>query len=45
MKIKSEQKEAQVIAKLRYEYALNYIQRIGVSVSRIGLGYVSPLPE
>lgn len=43
LKIKSEQKEAEVIAKLRYEYALNYIQRIGVSVSRIGLGYVSPL--
>lgn len=43
LKIKSEQKEAKVIAKLRYEYALNYIQRIGTSVSRIGLGYVSPL--
>lgn len=43
LKIKSDQKEALVIAKLRYEYALNYIQRIGASVSRIGLGYVSPL--
>ncbi|MEL7561120.1 response regulator receiver domain [Stutzerimonas chloritidismutans] len=41
MKIRSDQKEASVIAKLRYEYALNYIQRVGVSVSRIGLGYVS----
>ncbi|MDO6407228.1 response regulator receiver domain [Pantoea phytobeneficialis] len=42
LKIKSEKKEVEVIAKLRYEYALNYIQRVGVSVSRIGLGYVSP---
>ncbi|MDI6539235.1 response regulator receiver domain [Pantoea ananatis] len=39
--MKSEQREAEVVAKLRYEYALNYIQRIGASVSRIGLGYVS----
>ncbi|MCY0148833.1 hypothetical protein OEG84_14270 [Hoeflea sp. G2-23] len=30
-----------VIAKLRYEYALNYIQRVGASVSRIGLGYAA----
>lgn len=37
--MKSERKEAEVVAKLRYEYALNYIQRIGASVSRIGLGY------
>lgn len=42
LKIKSEQKEAVFIAKLRYEYALNYIQRVGSSVSRIGLAYVSP---
>lgn len=40
-KIKSYQKVAVVVAKLRYEYALNYIQRIGTSVSRIGLGYVA----
>lgn len=39
--MKSEQKEAEVVAKLRYEYALNYIQRIGASVSRIGLGYIA----
>lgn len=32
---------AQVVAKLRYEYALNYIQKVGASVSRIGLGYMS----
>lgn len=30
---------ATVVAKLRYEYALNYIQKVGVSVTRIGLGY------
>jgi CheY-like chemotaxis protein len=41
LKIRSDHKEAEVVAKLRYEYALNYIQRVGVSVSRIGLGYVS----
>ncbi|MGA9618841.1 MAG: response regulator receiver domain [Serratia proteamaculans] len=42
LKIKSVQQEVEVVAKLRYEYALNYIQRIGASVSRIGLGYVAP---
>ncbi|MBN0988294.1 response regulator receiver domain [Amphritea pacifica] len=42
MRIKSDHKEAEVLAKLRYEYALNYIQRVGTSVSRIGLGYVVP---
>ncbi len=41
MKIKSNHKDAAIIAKLRYEYALNYIQRVGTSVSRIGLGYVA----
>ncbi|MBS0971421.1 hypothetical protein JK232_21290 [Nissabacter archeti] len=41
-KIRSDRKEAEVVAKLRYEYALNYIQRVGTSVSRIGLGYISP---
>jgi len=30
---------ADVRAKLRYEYALNYIQKVGASVTRIGLGY------
>ncbi|WP_323900399.1 response regulator receiver domain [Aeromonas caviae] len=39
--VKSSQKSAEIVAKLRYEYALNYIQRVGGSVSRIGLGYVS----
>lgn len=39
--IKLVQKEATVICKLRYAYALNYIQRVGISASRIGLEYVS----
>lgn len=30
---------ARIVAKLRYEYALNYIQKVGTSVTRIGLGY------
>ncbi|WP_299205096.1 response regulator receiver domain [uncultured Tateyamaria sp.] len=30
-----------LVAKLRYEYALNFIQRVGSSVSRIGLGYAA----
>lgn len=33
--------EATVVCKLRYAYALNYIQRVGISTSRIGLEYVS----
>lgn len=32
------EEKMQVIAKLRYEYALNFIQRVGSSVSRVGLG-------
>lgn len=32
---------AEIITKLRYEYALNYVQKVGASVTRIGLGYVS----
>lgn len=39
--VSTEQKEAIVICKLRYAYALNYIQRVGISTSRIGLEYVS----
>jgi hypothetical protein len=35
------EEKIQVITKLRYEYALNYIQRVGASVSRIGLGYAA----
>jgi len=35
------EEKMQVIAKLRYEYALNFIQRVGSSVSRVGLGYAA----
>jgi hypothetical protein len=35
----SEPEAAHIVAKLRYEYALSYIQKVGASVSRIGLGY------
>lgn len=31
--------EARVVAQLRYEYALNLIQKLGVSLTRIGLGF------
>lgn len=40
-RIDSKDATAKVHAKLRYEYALNFIQRVGGSVSRIGLGYVT----
>ncbi len=40
-----EDAEAVVVAKLRYEYALNYIQKVGASVTRIGLGYTSLIEE
>jgi hypothetical protein len=33
--------KATLVAKLRYQYALNYIQRVGTSVSRIGLDYAA----
>tara|TARA_B100000614_G_scaffold164593_1_gene146496 strand:+ start:21451 stop:23286 length:1836 start_codon:yes stop_codon:yes gene_type:complete len=39
--VSTEQKEVTIICKLRYAYALNYIQRVGISTSRIGLDYVS----
>lgn len=39
--IASKDEPATVHAKLRYEYALNFIHRVGGSVSRIGLGYVT----
>ncbi len=33
-------RNAQVVAQLRYEYALNFVQRLGGSLTRIGLGFV-----
>jgi len=35
----SERKKAQVVAQLRYEYALNLIQKLGVSLTRVGLDF------
>lgn len=35
------EEDLSIVAKLRYEYALNFIQRVGSSVSRIGLGYAA----
>ncbi len=34
-----ESQEARVIAQLRYEYALNLVQRLGISLTRIGLDF------
>ena len=31
--------QAQVVGQLRYEYALNLIQKLGVSLTRVGLGF------
>lgn len=39
--IEPNEKTATVLGKLRYEYALNYVQKVGASVTRIGLGYAS----
>lgn len=36
----SKQHEAIVVSQLRYEYALNLIQKLGVSLTRIGLDFV-----
>lgn len=37
----SNEREAAIKGKLRYEYALNYVQKVGSSVTRIGLGYTT----
>lgn len=37
----SNERQATIKGKLRYEYALNYVQKVGSSVTRIGLGYTS----
>lgn len=39
-RLQTRQREAHVIAQLRYEYALNLMQRLGASQTRIGLDYV-----
>lgn len=40
-KLVSEKQDAQVVAQLRYEYALNLLQKLGVSLTRIGLDFVA----
>jgi CheY-like chemotaxis protein len=37
--VRTEVSEATVVGQLRYEYALNLLQRLGTSLSRIGLDY------
>ena len=34
-------RDARVVAQLRYEYALNFVQRLGSSLTRIGLDFVT----
>ena len=38
-KIETSDNNAAIISKLRYEYALNYVQKVGAIVTRIGLDY------
>ncbi len=38
--IKTNVLQANVVAQLRYEYALNLLQRLGISLSRVGLDFV-----
>ena len=33
--------ECEIVAQLRYEYALNLIQKLGAEQTRVGLGYIS----
>jgi hypothetical protein len=37
-----ETRDAVITAQLRYEYALNLIQKLGVEMTRVGLDYLSP---
>ncbi|MEM5470775.1 response regulator receiver domain [Hoeflea sp. AS60] len=36
---------AEVIAQLRYEYALNLLQKLGTSMTRIGLDFIGKFPD
>jgi hypothetical protein len=40
--IKSTETDVEVIAQLRYEYALNLIHKLGASMTRVGLDFASP---
>lgn len=37
-----ETRDAVITAQLRYEYALNLIQKLGVEMTRVGLDYLTP---
>jgi hypothetical protein len=39
----TEPKTMKAIVELRYEYALNFLQKFGANQSRVGLGYISDL--
>jgi hypothetical protein len=39
----SRQYQAKVVSQLRYEYALNLMQRLGTSLTRVGLDFVGPV--
>ena len=43
--LKIESIKAKIVAQLRYEYALNLLQRLGVSLTRIGLDFRNILKE
>ena len=43
--LKIESIKAKIIAQLRYEYALNLLQRLGVSLTRVGLDFRNILHE
>lgn len=43
--LKIESIKAKIVAQLRYEYALNLLQRLGVSLTRIGLDFRNILHE
>ena len=43
--LKIESIKAKIVAQLRYEYALNLLQRLGVSLTRIGLDFRNILQE
>lgn len=39
-KLVSKQLRAQVVGQIRYEYALNLVQKLGVSLTRVGLDFI-----
>lgn len=41
-KMEVKQAKAKIVGQLRYEYALNLIQKLGLEFTRVGLGFVAP---